>query len=273
MAADWLPLDFGGPPPARERRLWCFFGHMDLRLYMTPRSYLEVGAGSLTCAHAVTEIPGYHEGRLGTIGRWSETGPANILYAGEHEHALPVNAAFNASLIHSRAAMATGLDRRPQHRIRIGNGVVISLGATVLSDVAIGDGAVIGAGAVVTRDVPPFAVMTGVPARKLRDRFPAEVQGVVSSVAWWNFSAAYLRENMTRIQELAVSPGPHDYRIERPRLAVFVNREAGDYQVVGFVDNGAVRPLSDAPPRLVEYVLQAAGDGPFLWAADPWDEG
>jgi len=35
----------------------------------------------------------------------------------------------------------------------------------VLPGVTIGDGAVIGAAAVVTKDVPPFAVVAGVPAR------------------------------------------------------------------------------------------------------------
>jgi acetyltransferase-like isoleucine patch superfamily enzyme len=46
----------------------------------------------------------------------------------------------------------------------------IGVGAVVLPGVTVGRGAVVGAGAVVTTDVPPFAVVAGVPARILRYR-------------------------------------------------------------------------------------------------------
>jgi serine O-acetyltransferase len=53
----------------------------------------------------------------------------------------------------------------PGRAPRIGRGVLLSNGATILGDVSIGDGARIGAGSVVTHDVPAGCTAVGVPAR------------------------------------------------------------------------------------------------------------
>lgn len=51
---------------------------------------------------------------------------------------------------------------------KIGNGVVIGVGAKVLGPITIGNNVVIGANAVVVKSVPDNAVVAGVPARILR---------------------------------------------------------------------------------------------------------
>jgi serine O-acetyltransferase len=53
----------------------------------------------------------------------------------------------------------------PNRAQRIGRGVLLSTGATILGDVSIGDFAKIGAGAVVTSDIPSGCTAVGVPAR------------------------------------------------------------------------------------------------------------
>ncbi|MBI3131952.1 MAG: acyltransferase [Acidobacteria bacterium] len=54
--------------------------------------------------------------------------------------------------------------------IRIGEDVWIGANAGITDGVTIGDHAVVAMGAVVTRDVPPWAIVGGVPARVLGDR-------------------------------------------------------------------------------------------------------
>lgn len=54
--------------------------------------------------------------------------------------------------------------------IVIEDDVWIGHGCSVLNGVRIGKGAIVAAGSVVNKDVPPFTIVGGVPAKKLKDR-------------------------------------------------------------------------------------------------------
>ncbi|MBN2013933.1 MAG: acyltransferase [Candidatus Altiarchaeota archaeon] len=54
--------------------------------------------------------------------------------------------------------------------ILIGSDVWIGADSIILGGVRIGDGAVVGAGSVVTKDVPPYTVVAGNPAKKIKSR-------------------------------------------------------------------------------------------------------
>lgn len=51
--------------------------------------------------------------------------------------------------------------------VMIGAHVLVGIGARIIPGITIGDGATIGAGTVVVRDVPPGAVVVGMPARRV----------------------------------------------------------------------------------------------------------
>ncbi|AFY90199.1 acyltransferase [Chroococcidiopsis thermalis] len=54
--------------------------------------------------------------------------------------------------------------------VKIEAGADIGMNAVILPGVTVGKGSIVGAGAVVTKNVPPFAIVAGVPARFLRWR-------------------------------------------------------------------------------------------------------
>ena len=84
--------------------------------------------------------------------------------------------------------------------MNIGNDVWIGANAMILGGITIGDGAIIGAGAVVTKDIPPYAIVGGIPARIIRYRFPNDVINALLSSQWWNLSENILKSNIKVFQ-------------------------------------------------------------------------
>jgi acetyltransferase-like isoleucine patch superfamily enzyme len=87
-------------------------------------------------------------------------------------------------------------------RTTIGSDVWIGVGACVKAGVRVGDGAIIGAGAVVTRDVPPFAIVGGVPARLIRNRFDPETVEFLLEFKWWERDEQWLRRNWRQFHDV-----------------------------------------------------------------------
>lgn len=68
------------------------------------------------------------------------------------------------NVLNPRAHVARKSEFKPT---KVGHGATIGANATILCGHSIGAYAFIGAGAVVTRDVPDFALMAGVPAKRI----------------------------------------------------------------------------------------------------------
>ena len=83
--------------------------------------------------------------------------------------------------------------------IVIGNDVWIGYEDVIMAGVHIGDGAVIAARAVVTKDVPPYTIVGGTPARKIRMRFEAETIAKLQQIQWWNWPVEKIRQSLPYI--------------------------------------------------------------------------
>jgi len=77
----------------------------------------------------------------------------------------------------------------------IENDVWIGKNAIVLPGVTIHNGAIIGAGAVVTKDVPPYAIVGGVPAKIIRYRFEPHIIEALLEIKWWDWDDQKIKEN------------------------------------------------------------------------------
>lgn len=98
-------------------------------------------------------------------GRYVMIGPELLITGDDHRF--------------DRPGIATLFSGRPEPgRCEIGDDVWIGARVTLMKGIRIGRGAIVAAGAVVTRDVPPYAIVGGVPARVIRMRFDPAAQAI-----------------------------------------------------------------------------------------------
>ena len=83
--------------------------------------------------------------------------------------------------------------------IVVDDDVWIGYRATILSGVHIGQGAVVAAGAVVTKDVPPYAIVGGVPAKVIGYRFDEDVRNELIKVDFSKLDKETVEKNIDKL--------------------------------------------------------------------------
>lgn len=135
--------------------------------------YKSLGAeiGKNVTFHFRTEIRGIHKLKVGAgtiVGDNTLLAAQRGLTIGEN-----VNISSNVSIYsvaHDHQDPYFRCTPRTTRPITIGNRVWISSNVIILTGVHIGEGAVCCAGCVVTKDVEPYAVVAGIPAKKISER-------------------------------------------------------------------------------------------------------
>lgn len=113
--------------------------------------------------------PELHIGNFVTIGRGTIISVKDKLCIGDYTLIGP-NVQITDNNHSTRRDNLIKYQRSVIKPIIIGQDCWIGSGAKVLAGVTIGNGAVVGANAVVTHDVPPFAIVGGVPAKVIKYR-------------------------------------------------------------------------------------------------------
>lgn len=133
---------------------------------------------------------------LKSLGRFCSIAPG--LACGDNNHAL------HHMSTHPFQYKAAGVDFWPEYKEfetsstigedvmkqapTIGNDVWIGTNVTILRGVTIGDGAVIAANALVREDVPPYAVVAGLPGKVKKMRFPEATIERLLRLKWWQYT-------------------------------------------------------------------------------------
>lgn len=92
--------------------------------------------------------------------------------------------------------------QRMDKAVTLGHDVWLGHNVTVMPGVTIGSGAAVGSGAVVTRDVPPYAVVAGVPARIIRMRFSDAIIQGIESTRWWDWDHDTIRQRLADFSDI-----------------------------------------------------------------------
>jgi virginiamycin A acetyltransferase len=78
-------------------------------------------------------------------------------------------------------------------RVIIGNDVWIGANVTILDGLKIGHGAIIGANSVLTKNVEPYAIVGGVPAKLIRNRFSQNAIVKLLELRWWDMPIRFFK--------------------------------------------------------------------------------
>lgn len=134
-----------------------------------------------------------------TIGRYSSVADTVRTFTRNH----PMNTRSSHGAFYNPAIGIAKKDPAPFARfnLTIGHGVWIGHNAIILLPAeTIGHGAVIAAGSVVCANVPPYAIVSGFPARVTGYRFSKEVIAQLLTSKWWELTPGELRARRREFQ-------------------------------------------------------------------------
>ena len=141
---------------------------------------------------------------LGKVGRFTSIAYRCMVIVGRHPYTYPFATTCPMFFSLSKQNGHTFADKQLYEEVKyaepgclvvIGSDCWIGADVRIIEGVKIGDGAMVLAGAVVTKEVPPYAIVGGVPATVKGYRYDKETIQFLLKIQWWNNSLEWFKEN------------------------------------------------------------------------------
>ena len=156
---------------------------------------------------------GHHSSLTAKIGRFCSISNHVICNAGIHPFQAPFATTSPCFFSLRKQNGATFTTQQMLNEIKttdnegafdceIGNDVWICEGVFINGGIHIADGAVVLAHAVVTKDVPPYAIVGGVPAKIIGYRYDEATIKWLLNVQWWNNPIAWFRAHWSLLCDI-----------------------------------------------------------------------
>lgn len=94
-------------------------------------------------------------------------------------------------------------DKEKQYVVEIGNDCWLGEGVFMVGGVRIADGAMVLANAVVTKDVPPYAIVGGVPAKIVGYRYDEGTIQKLLETKWWDKDIEWLKSHVDEMCDIS----------------------------------------------------------------------
>ncbi len=124
-----------------------------------------------------------------TVGKFCSVAKHSLIGLGKH----PIKLLTTSPLFYRKnnplkiKFLKKDLGFKEYDPVILGHDVWVGARAIINDGVKIGTGAIIASGAVVTKDVPPYAIVGGIPAKIIKYRFDEETIEKLLNSEWWEW--------------------------------------------------------------------------------------
>ena len=163
-----------------------FHGRIGLGSYIGSNSYLSADIGRFT---SIASFVRCNSGRHPMVAPFVSTSPC-FYSLNKNKEQCGITFAQ-----HQMFDEIVCYDEKRKISVKIGNDCWIGEGVFLVGGIVVNDGAVVLAHAVVTKDVPPYAIVGGVPAKIIKYRYDEDTIAFLKKTAWWNLPVSWLKDN------------------------------------------------------------------------------